>query len=255
MGLGAADHQLLACPGHRHIEAVQLLARLRRHLEIPGGLQRRRHRSRAAHESHTLRRPLLRRPVHQQLRAMAGARRRVGVEHHHGTRFQAFGAVHGEQLHGVLGRGRVGAQASGAKVAHKTVQRGKTGAAVLERGRLHRIDAVQRAQAPRLGHGRGHAGDGIGIGHDAVQQIVRRQPLRLRQPTREELTRAPKRDRQLLVGTAKQGRQPARGVLRARHGCRAAAAGHAPCQPQQIVVGSAKERAAQRACKCQVVAR
>ena len=123
---GGAEHQPLPCPGHRHVEAVQLFALAGSDLPLQHAPQRRR----AARfglgidEGAAQRMRRLHRPVDQHAGSLGLLRLGVGVHHEDDARLQPFGAVNGQQLHGLgLTRQR---QLGGAALerAHEVVGRG-----------------------------------------------------------------------------------------------------------------------------------
>ena len=239
-GVGVAEDQPFAGAGHRHVKTIDLFARSGLFLQRPGVDQAVRQSGLAGDEGNTARRWFGHRPVHQQRGTLRLGRLGIGVDQDHRARLQALGPVHGEQLHRRSRCHTGGLDTPGAHRTHKAVDRGKAPAVVGQRGAQQGLHGVQGPGTPRRGHRGRQPGQQVALVHDAVQQIVWRQPPGELDPARQQAPGAGQFGAGERAGTQQSGQPaPAR-----RSGLR---------QPQQVRVAGAHQRAAQGPGQRQVV--
>ncbi len=240
VGLGGAEDEAPLRARHRDVEPVQLLALACPHLLVERGAERRWAAVLVVDEGAAGRPRRLDRPFDEQRR-----RRRIGalrfrVHHEHRVGLEPLRAVHGEQAHGRRAHRQRRLHGALLERPHERIGRRIATAVEVERLREQRVDRVERERA-LLGRHRGRvARVGVALDDDAIEQVVRRQRSDERVPARKERSRAlERRARRLELA---QRAPPAR----ACRGLRA--------DREQVEIGRAEQRAAQRAGEREVVA-
>ena len=173
--LHGGEHQGHFGACQRHIQSIVFFARACNRFLCQQVFAARRWRGLAGQKHKAARKIILPRPLHQYAHAGGFRAFAIAVQHQHHGRFQAFGAVDGEQLHRI-GLGHLGhGIATGAQRAHKTVSRQKPPAIDRQRRTQERMQMRLHAGRLRRGHGGGVSGQHIPFAVNGTQGIMRRQ--------------------------------------------------------------------------------